>query len=305
MIPHSAKPFRRLDAVKEFFLRFAASGFLPGRWFNPALPERATLSKASLPLRLEIVSHCWKYAEFQLYQLSSLVNYPPTRCEVTHTVFYSEEDADTVRLLNFFRQKTVPNVRWNFVAMPKEQLFRRAIGRNLAAKRNTADWIWFTDCDVVFHQGALDTLAEQLTGKQETLVYPQKMLITSLLAKDDPLIVKARTEPAVMDIDIDMGQFSVREFTRATGPIQIVHGDVARACGYCESLAVYQKTMQRWSKCYEDRAFRWLLGSQGVAIQVPNVLFIRHAEKGRYQKDSHLSVIRKTIRRIKSSVFNK
>lgn len=299
----SAKPFRRIDAVKEFFLRFAASGFLPGLWFNPTLPERSALSKAGVPLQLEIVSHCWKYAEFQLYQLSSLVNYPPTRCEVTHTVFYSEEDADTVRLLNFFRQKTVVNVRWNFIALPKEQLFRRAIGRNLAAKNTTADWIWFTDCDVVFHQGALDALAEQLADKQELLVYPQKMLVTSLLAKDDPLIAKARAEPAVMDID--MSQFSVREFSRATGPIQIAHGDVARACGYCEGLAVYQKTMPRWSKCYEDRAFRWLLGSQGVPIQVPNVLFIRHAEKGRYQQDSQLSVVRKTIRRIKSALFNK
>jgi hypothetical protein len=80
---------------------------------------------------------------------------------------------------------------------------------------------------------------------------------------------------------------------------------VARACGYCDSLAVYQKTMPRWSKCYEDRAFRWLLGSQGVPIDVPNVLFIRHAEKGRYQQNSQLSVLRKTIRRVKSALFNK
>jgi hypothetical protein len=299
----SAQPFGRLDAVKEFFLRFAASGFIPGRWFNKTLPEATTLSKASAPLKLEIVSHCWKYAEFQLYQLSSLVNYPPTRCDVTHTVFYSEEDADTVRLLNFFRDKTVANVKWNFIALPKEQLFRRAIGRNLAAKTTQADWIWFTDCDVVFHQGALDALAGQLENRQDVLVYPQRMLVTSLLAKDDPLIAKARAEPAVMDIDIS--QFSVREFNRATGPIQIAHGDVARACGYCDGLAVYQKTMPRWSKCYEDRAFRWLLGSQGVPVTVPNVLFIRHAEKGRYQQNSQLSVVRKTIRRIKSALLNK
>ncbi len=303
MTPDAARPFRRIDAITEFFLRFAASGFLPGRWFNPKLPAVANLHRAELPLKLEIVSHCWKYAEFQLYQLSSLLNYPPSRCEVTHTVFYSEEDADTVRLLNFFRSKTVPNVSWNFIALPKEQLFRRAIGRNRAAKNTAADWVWFTDCDVVFHQGALDALAEQLAGRQDILVYPQSMRVTSLLAKDDPLIAQARAEPAVMDVD--MSQFSIREFSRATGPIQIAHGDVARACGYCDGLAVYQKTMPRWSKCYEDRAFRWLLGTQGTPISVPNVLFIRHAEKGRYQQDSQLSVVRKTIRRIKSAVFNK
>ncbi len=299
----SARPFGRIDALKEFLLRFAASGIISGRRFNPALPDKTQLSKAQAPITLEIVSHCWKYAEFQLYQLSSLVNYPPVHCQVIHTVFYSEEDADTVRLLNFFRQKTVTNVRWNFIALHKEQLFRRAIGRNFAAKNSMADWVWFTDCDVVFHQGALDALAQQLENRQELLVYPEKMLVTSLLAKDDPLIAKARSEPAVMDIDVS--QFTVREFSRATGPIQIAHGDVARACGYCDSLKVYQKTMPRWSKCYEDRAFRWLLGTQGTPITVPNVLFIRHAEKGRYQQDSQLSVVRKTIRRLKSALFNR
>lgn len=295
--------FNTLDAFKEFFFRFAAKGLLPSTWFNQNLPSKQQRATASQPVSIEIVSHCWKYAEFQLYQLSSLVNFPPTSCIITHTVFYSVEDVDTVRLLNYFGQINVNNVQWNFIALPKEQLFRRAIGRNIAAKKTQADWVWFTDCDVVFHQGALDALAAQLIGRQDVLVYPRQMQVTSLLAKDDPLITKARAEPAVMDIELS--QFSVRHFSRATGPIQIAHGDVARACGYCADLAVYQKTMPRWSKCYEDRAFRWLVGSQGVAIDIPNVFFIRHAEKGRYQQDSQLSKVRKTIRRLKSAVFNK
>ncbi|GAA4894525.1 glycosyltransferase family A protein [Ferrimonas pelagia] len=295
--------FTRMDGVKEYALRLAASGWIPGRWFNSALPEKTALRAAQRPLTLEVVSHCWKYSEFQLYQLSSLVNHAPTQLKVIHTVFYSDEDADTVRLLDFFRTQQVANVTWNFIALPKEQLFRRAIGRNQAAKQTQADWIWFTDCDVVFHEGALDTLATQLEGCQEFLVYPQQMLATDLLPKDDPLIVQAKANPTVMELDLT--RFSVRKFSRATGPIQIAHGDAARACGYCDSLAVYQKPMTRWSKCYEDRAFRWLLGTQGVPIEVPNVLFIRHAEKGRYQQGSQISVLRKTIRRMKSALFNR
>ncbi|MFI3246227.1 MAG: glycosyltransferase family A protein [Ferrimonas sp.] len=291
------------DQITEQALRLAASGVIPGRWFNRTLPTQASLTPAPEMFTLEIVSHCWKYSEFQLYQLSSLVNHPPTKLKVVHTVFYAEEDTDTVRVLDFFATQTVENVTWNFQALPKEQLFRRAIGRNKAAKATQADWIWFTDCDVVFHEHALDTLAEQLVGRQDYLVYPEQMLATDLLPKDDPLIVAAKAKPRLMALDLS--RFSVRKFSRATGPIQITHGDVARACGYCASLAAYQKPAASWAKCYEDRAFRWLLGTQGVALAIPNVLFIRHAEKGRYTKNSAFSDFRKWVRRVKSEQFNR
>ncbi|WP_240473403.1 glycosyltransferase family 2 protein [Ferrimonas senticii] len=267
------------------------------------MPDSSCLKPAQAGLTLELVSHCWKYSEFQLYQLSSLVNFPPQQLKVVMTVFYSEEDADTMRVLDFFRSQQVPNVQWNFIPLPKEQLFRRAIGRNLAAKATKADWIWFTDCDVVFHEGALDALAQQLVGRQDYLVYPQQMLATDLLPKDDPLIVAAKQQPRLMQLDLD--RFSVRKLTRATGPAQITHGDVARACGYCENLKVYQQPVANWAKCHEDRAFRWLLGTQGVAIDVPNVLFIRHAEKGRYAQDSKVSNFRKWVRRVKSNLIGR
>ncbi|MFI3247203.1 MAG: glycosyltransferase family 2 protein, partial [Ferrimonas sp.] len=68
-----------LDRVTERALRLAASGVIPGRWFNRTLPTHASLTPAPEMFTLEIVSHCWKYSEFQLYQLSSLVNHPPTK----------------------------------------------------------------------------------------------------------------------------------------------------------------------------------------------------------------------------------
>lgn len=297
MNPNNAKSFTVLDAVAEFFLRYVAIRYLPGRWFNAALPSRLTLHKAALPLKLEIVSHCWKYSEFLLYQLSSLVRFPPNQCLVTMTVLYSREDAETVRVLDFFEAQKIANVFWNFISLPKEQLFRRSIGRNIAAKSTKADWIWFTDCDVAFGQGALDGLASELVGSQEVLVYPRKLLVSGRLTSSNPLITKARETVAVFDLDSE--NFTEQVFTRAIGPIQVAHGDVARACGYCDSLAVYQKTSAYWRKAYEDRAFRWLLGSQGVGVDVPNVFLIRHAEKGRYQPNSVMSGLRKRIRDLK------
>jgi hypothetical protein len=294
-------PFTRLDSIKEFLFRFAAKGIIPFHWINKNLPEQSSLAKAELPIKLEIVSHCWNYSDFLTYQLSSLAKYPVNKVTVTHTVFYSEEDRATSELLAYFSSKQITNVHWNFIALPTEQLMRRAIGRNIAAKQTKADWVWFTDCDVVFHQGSLDSLAEQLHGRQDYLVYPRKLLATELLQKDDPLLADASDELGIKEVD--MTKFSDQHFSRATGPIQIAHGDVARACGYCDDLKIYQTTVERWKKTYDDRAFRWLINSQGVAIDVPNVLFIRHAEKGRYKKDSAFSRVRKLVRKIKSSVF--
>ena len=53
-----------------------------------------------------------------------------------------------------------------------------------------------------------------------------------------------------------------------------------RALGYCESIGLYQKPAPRFRKAYEDRAFRWLLGTEGTALDIPSCCQIRHAVKG-------------------------
>ena len=146
----------------DTLLRIAAGGWLPARLFAPPPPPASERATRSGELSLEIVSHCWNYSRFLAYQLSSLVQFPPAKLRVTMTVFYAPEDTATQKLLDFFGGQTVPGVTWNWQPLAKERLFRRGIGRNLAARATTADWIWFTDCDVMFRAGCLDTLAEVL-----------------------------------------------------------------------------------------------------------------------------------------------
>jgi hypothetical protein len=117
-----------------------------------------------------------------------------------------------------------------------------------------------------------------------------------LLTEDDPRL--RRDAPSLVDID-DI-HFRPREPGRATGPLQITHGDVARACGYCEQLAVYQKPVAHFAKAHEDRAFRWLLRTQGEPVDVPGVYRIRHLSKGRYQGSRGSNFVRTLIRRIQS-----
>lgn len=288
------------DGLHGRFLRLAASGLVPASWFLRELPGVEQRAARSGHLQLEVVSHCWKYAHMLVYQLSSLVLYPPQNCTVTMTVYYGKEDAATVALLTYFGGLEVPNVIWNWQCLPPQALFRRAIGRNLAARQSKADWVWFTDCDLLFRAGCVDGLAAALQGRRDVLVYPAREHCTGLLPHDAAILQPDMSSPQVLDVDESL--FSVFPRSRATGPLQITHGDVARAVGYCESLSYYQRPSATWCKAYEDRAFRWLLRSQGVPLDVPGVYRIRHVAKGRYTGGKLNTGLRSSLRRLVASV---
>ena len=286
---------RWYNAYAIHFFRLIMKLILPASWFRSALPEIKDRTAVDGFFNLEIVSHCWGYSNMLTYQLSSFVNNPPKKCAVTVTVFYAKEDSKSQAVLDFFNKKTVENVTWNFQALSKGKLFRRAIGRNIAARTTKASWVWFTDCDIIFHKNCLDSLAEQLQGKQETLYYPRQERTTEMLAQDDPML-REDSEPQL--VDIDTAGFSLHSRDKAKGAFQIVHGDVARAIGYCEKLKMFQTEDDRWRKTYEDTAFKWLIASEGIPLDIDGVFQIRHVQKGRYAQDSNVSKVRSKIRRL-------
>jgi len=288
------------DQASLLFLKLAASGLVPAGWYEKNLPPLEQRAARRGHLQLEIVSHCWQYSHFLVYQLSSLARHPPQQLSVTMTVYYCPDDAGTSQLLQRFSALEVPGVRWNWQPLPKALLFRRAIGRNRAALASTADWLWFTDCDLMFREGCLDALAEALQGRRDALVFPAIERCTSLLPDDNPLLNPDLD--ASIPMDIDVSQFSEWKRSRATGPLQITHGDVARACGYCNALPYYQQPADAWRKAHEDRAFRWLLRSQGVPLDLPGVYRIRHASKGRYTGSPLMSRVRGGLRRLVSRI---
>jgi len=280
------------------FFKIAAKGWIPARWFEPDLPPREARAAREGRLHLEVVSHCWNYSHFLAYQLSSLVLFPPRALDVTMTVFYCPEDEKTLELLDFFAEQSVPGVTWNWRALPRQQLFRRGIGRNLAALETRADWVWFTDCDLMFRESCLDTLAELLQGRQDALVFPREERVTGLLAEDNPILQAGGQQPQVLDLDTS--DFTTIQLSRATGPMQIAHGDVCRAVGYCRNIGIYQQPSETWTKAHEDRAFRWMVESQGEPLPVPNVYRIRHISKGRYTGSKTNSRVRTWLRRAQS-----
>lgn len=295
---YSAPQARWTNPIVGRFLRFAAGGAVPARWFLASVPGPEARAAKTGALNIEIVSHCWNYAHFLVYQLSSLVKYPPQQAHVTMTVYYCEEDLRTRALLDYFGTLEVERVKWNWRALPRQALFRRAIGRNQAALRTQADWIWFTDCDLMFREGCIDGLEQVLQGRNDVLVYPEVERCTSLLTDEDPMLKVDLQHLQV--VDVDTSQFDEFRRTRATGPLQITHGDVARACGYCDSLPYYQQPSETWCKAYEDRAFRWLLRTQGTPLPIPGVYRIRHVFKGRYTGGALNTGMRSRLRRFTS-----
>lgn len=285
-----------------WFWRLAVQ-LLPGRWFQRKLPAIEQRAARSGPLHLEIVSHCWNYAHLLAYQLSSLVQNPPQALRVTMTVYYCQEDAATQRLLDFFGARQVNGIHWNWQPLPREQLFRRAIGRNHAALNTTADWIWFTDCDVLFPSGCLDGFNLAAQACQEALIHPAMERISAMLPDDDPALQAAAEAPRL--VSPEGMAFADNPLRKATGPMQIAHGDVARACGYCAVINFYQQPSARWRKTYEDPAFRWLLGGKGRAVQMPPPLRIRHVSKGRYTGSRWNTRLRSGIRRLQARLLGR
>ena len=270
------------DAGAILLHRFAVSGLLPVSWFRRVDPARVPRSKRRGRLHLEIVSHCWRYGHLLVYQLSSLVHHRSTRLDITMSVYYCPEDEATRRVLRFFGDLRVPGITWDWRALPKESLFRRAIGRNLAAKRTEADWIWFTDADIVFQEGCLDTLAGLLQGRDEALLFPETMLRSALLPDGHALLRRGREGPALLRAPPETFTLRRGPVDRALGPCQITHGDIARACGYCEAIPLFQRPVRGWRKCLDDALFRWVLDTPGHPLDLPGVCQIRHLAKGRY-----------------------
>lgn len=282
----------KLIWLRHQFNKRLIGTILPIGWFGPKPPEKDALSTPDAPLHLEIVSHCWQYAHMLNFQLSSLVNFPPTQLQVTYTLYHAAQDTKLKKLIARYNDICLPNVIWNWVEVPKPQLFRRAIGRNQTALNSTADWLWFSDCDLIFHEGCLDSLATALNGCKQRMVFPRQESITELLAPSHDMLNQSNEST----IDIDTTLFTSNDITKAKGAFQIVHGDVARACGYCSAIKLYQSPMKHWSKTYEDTMFRRLIDSEGEPVNVQSLYRIRHIEKGRYTKDSTLSQVRKGIR---------
>jgi hypothetical protein len=230
-------------------------------------------------LKIEVVTHCYRYATLLRHQLSSLVlGPPPPGVQVTATVFHTPEDEETSRAVAWFAQQSVAGVRWNAQPLPTAELCRRSIGRNRAALATQADWVWFCDADYWFTTECWEAFT-RLGSTDARLIYPREVNGHRSHDLGDACIQRARETEGLVSVSIS--EFEPERMNRAIGGIQIVSGDYCRKHGYLKNSRRAQQPREVWERAVEDVWFRKELGSDGMPVDLPGVYRIRHGQAGR------------------------
>lgn len=235
---------------------------------------------------IEIVTHCWsgpdvpvyhRLLDYQLQSLSEAARLVP-ELNITGTVFITFGDWRAIEVMNhhFGLDKSANFDLW-LLYLPESELFRRAIGRNRAAKATKSNVVWFTDCDYFFDARALQQAHDLCLASKKNIVHP-KDVYTNTHADGDWAVEERRT---LAEVRNRKGAFSSRRMNRAIGGIQIVKGDYCREHGYLDGTDwVEPVESDHFLSCKGDVAFRKAAGgSEGVDISM--VHRIRHSRAGR------------------------
>lgn len=223
---------------------------------------------------VEIVVHCYAeerpvFASLLTAQLSSLVIWPPSTCEVVVDVVGCNSDALTRGVVRVFQQqREAPQIVIRWRGMTKPEMFRRGYARNLFFKTTFADFIWATDCDYLFGEGCLDALAAM--NFQDCIGYPEAYLIHKSHAAGDAEIARiVPGSPFVPDLSLYVPEFP----KHAIGGLQIAPRDFARQ-GYLDGTKWSRPDDSATRFSYaEDRRYR----SRTMKIPLPGVYRFRHS----------------------------
>jgi len=242
---------------------------------------------------LEIVTHCWNYANCLTWQLASVLLFPPAEPNrVVVTVFIeTKKDQRTVeRMARIMQWPRPDNVDINVYHLPKTLLCRRAIGRNIASQRSTSDIMWFADCDMMVGKQSIDRIIKLLEeDNQGHLWYPRTVKATQQ-EDGDRLISEGEDmmQPRAVDTD-SMFSFGYR---KAVGGVQFARTSSCRQIGYC-ARGEHQNRAEEWRRTYSDITFRESMHEafgcgNGRRVKLPNLIRFRHTERGRFTKGLEL-----------------
>lgn len=244
-------------------------------------------------MKLEIVSHCWKYYRMLTYQAGSLCLHPPQHDEVLFSVYCSlADDPKTKQRLEAIAEWSWPtNVTMNVVDIRKERLFRRAIGRDMAARSTDADLVWFADVDMFVGESCLDSLESAVGSAPSTgvLFFPDVVGVTTKENGDRLVqLCKDASKPIVPPTYDCM----TWKYPKAIGGVQFTNGDALRKHGYVKHGSRYLKEQKRFVSCRGDIAHRRHITEKAAGTQervsIPDLYRIRHSERGRIKEGLEL-----------------
>lgn len=233
-----------------------------------------------------LVTHCYCppgldiYAEHLRWQWATLVNYPATKAKIKWVVCCASREQDPATHEALDAGPPANPDLWRFVHVyPLEHLFRRAIGRNIVAKTETADAVIFTDVDYLWSGQSLDAIAD-LVSPDDLLCSPEYINISIDHATGQRIVDEARGKPVP---PIPFETFAKRRQKVAIGGCQIVGGNTARRVGYCDNTkwTVPVSVESGFRSCKCDRAFRKLNNFTPRKLPLEGVYRLRHVSDGR------------------------
>lgn len=231
---------------------------------------------------IEIVVHCFSerhpvFARLLTMQLSSMCLWPPKTCDLLVTVVCKATDEATQAAANTMSRsfKQPANVRLRLLYLEECDLFRRAIGRNIAALGSCADILWYADCDYAITEGFLDRLAAA-EWPESRVAYPQAVQVHRSHAIGDAEI--ARITPGRL-FTPDMTLFEEKREKFAIGGLQFCRGEDARKYGYLNGTSWVDPVDPaggfRDTKC--DKAYRSIMGGS-LPMDLPGLYRFRHSD---------------------------
>lgn len=242
---------------------------------------------------IELITHCWSGDDVPIYhhmltlQLHSILHHrPDTPTKIT--VCYTPDDPRTAQVLADYAQRFEDTIGVSLVGLPlpPSKFFRRAVGRNTACKRTTADVVWFVDVDYMFGEGAIDAAYGACVASIAPMVHPRivwrcrdhyvgDLILSDVAARD------SRVGVAEINAPPSTSHFRPCRERVPIGGLMIVKGDHCREHGYLDGTKWQRPvTDTHFQRCYCDVRYRKSVGD-AEPVDIPNVFRLRHSRCGR------------------------
>lgn len=232
-------------------------------------------------MKLEIITHCYcppgqdHYAKCLDWQWRSLCIHDFGKfTSVKLTVCASSQDEATYKQLAYMLDHP-GTVDVELELMPYAKLFRRAIGRNMIARRTKADLVWFADADYFVGKEFYPSLCE-VKIPYLWLEWPETYWINSSHEVGDSMV----NEEPFSSREWSSG-FKLRKQRKPIGGLFFVSGETARN-GYLDGTR-HQKEVdpeKGFRQCRCDVPYR-----KGMMACKPNsiegIYRLRHTVNGR------------------------
>lgn len=230
-------------------------------------------------MTIRVVTHAWagrfpQYASFLRYQILSL-----ERCHeeldggIKLTICYCPDDNKVVEALVL--RPTFTFRLWETIPLSSQELGRRCIGRNMAARSSLEDFVFFTDVDHLFTPECFRQIPERFQ-KGASMIFPGTIKIHRLHSIGDYAATNELSLPTVL-LESD---FEPKFYNRAIGGVQIVRGGFARKYGYLDGDQGWQQpTETPFGDFRDDLAYRRFCTSHGpiVKVDLDGIYRLRHS----------------------------